>query len=401
MNPDAQLLWRAPRWALAVLLAMLGMLGPFAVDTYLPAYGGIAQSVGATPVQMQQTLSAYLFGFAFMNLFHGAISDSIGRRPVVLGGIAVFTIASAGCALSDSIGWLIAFRALQGLSTGAGIVVSRAVIRDMFPPEDAQRVMSQVTIYFGVAPAIAPIMGGWLYVHLGWHSIFWFLTLIGVGLFIANWRLLPETLHVTQRQSFAVGHLMRGYWQLGSSPRFVALAFASGVPFNGMFLYVLSAPAFLGEHLHLGPTEYFWFFLLNIGGIMAGAWASGRLAGRITARRQIRHGFVLMAVASIVNVVANFIWTAHVSWALLPIGLFSFGWALMVPVVTLKVLDLVPERRGMASSLQAFIGGVANGFVAGGIAPLVMHSTHALAVASALMMLIGLVAWTWVKRRVV
>ena len=206
---------------------------------------------------------------------------------------------------------------------------------------------------------------------------------------------------MTQRQSFAVGHLMRGYWQLGSSPRFVALAFASGVPFNGMFLYVLSAPAFLGEHLHLGPTEYFWFFLLNIGGIMAGAWASGRLAGRITARRQIRHGFVLMAVASIVNVVANFIWTAHVSWALLPIGLFSFGWALMVPVVTLKVLDLVPERRGMASSLQAFIGGVANGFVAGGIAPLVMHSTHALAVASALMMLIGLVAWTWVKRRVV
>ena len=116
---------------------------------------------------MQQTLSAYLFGFAFMNLFHGALSDSFGRRPVVLWGIAVFTLASAGCALSQTIGQLVFFRALQGLSTGAGIVVSRAVIRDMFPPAQAQKVMSQVTIYFGVAPAIAPIIGGWLFVHAG------------------------------------------------------------------------------------------------------------------------------------------------------------------------------------------------------------------------------------------
>jgi DHA1 family bicyclomycin/chloramphenicol resistance-like MFS transporter len=112
---------------------------------------------------MQQTLSAYLFGFAFMNLFHGALADSFGRRPVVLWGIAMFTLASAGCALSQTIGQLVFFRALQGLSTGAGIVVSRAVIRDMFPPAQAQKVMSQVTIYFGVAPAIAPIVGGWLW----------------------------------------------------------------------------------------------------------------------------------------------------------------------------------------------------------------------------------------------
>ena len=162
MNPDAHTLWRAPRWALAVLLACLGMLGPFSIDTYLPAFTGIATAIGATPVEMQQTLSAYLFGFAFMNLFHGALSDSFGRRPVVLWGLAVFTIASLGCALSQTIGQLVVFRALQGLSTGAGIVVSRAVIRDMFPPADAQRVMSQVTIYFGVAPAVAPMIGGFL-----------------------------------------------------------------------------------------------------------------------------------------------------------------------------------------------------------------------------------------------
>jgi MFS transporter, DHA1 family, multidrug resistance protein len=395
MNPDAEKLWLAPRWALAVLLAVLGMLGPFSIDTYIPAFSGIARSIGATPAEMQQTLSAYLFGFAFMNLFHGALSDSFGRRPVVLWGLAVFTIASLGCALSQNIAQLVLFRGLQGLSTGAGIVVSRAVIRDMFPPADAQRVMSQVTIYFGVAPAIAPIVGGFLFVHAGWHAIFWFLVAVGVILFVANYKLLPETLHQSQRQPFQVRHLMRGYRDLCSDPRFLLLAFASGVPFNGMFLYVLAAPAFLGDHLALAPTQFFWFFLLTIGGIMSGAWASGRMAGKVAPKRQIRDGFLIMLVTSLVNVAANWLFTAHAAWALWPLAVFAFGWALMVPVVTLLVLDLHPERRGMASSLQAVIGSTANGLVAGVVAPLVMHSTLALALTSMLMLGIGLVAWVW------
>jgi DHA1 family bicyclomycin/chloramphenicol resistance-like MFS transporter len=399
MNPDAATIWRAPRWALAVLLALLGMLGPFSIDTYLPAFAGIGQSLGATPAEMQQTLSAYLFGFAFMNLFHGALSDSLGRRPVVLWGIAIFTLASAGCALSENISQLVFFRALQGLSTGAGIVVSRAVIRDMFPPAQAQKVMSQVTIYFGVAPALAPMIGGWLFVHLGWHSIFWFLTAVGVMLWTANYKLLPETLHITQRQPFEVKHLMRGYWQLGSSPRFLLLALASGIPFNGMFLYVLSAPAFLGDHLQLAPSQFFWFFALTIAGIMAGAWASGRMAGRIPPKQQIRYGFMIMLLVSVLNVAANMLFPAHASWAMFPIAIFAFGWAVMMPVVTLLVLDLYPERRGMASSLQAFIGSSANGIVAGMLAPLIMHSTVALAIASLGMMCIGLLAWAWLHRR--
>jgi MFS transporter, DHA1 family, multidrug resistance protein len=400
MNPNAHTLWRAPRWALAVLLACLGMLGPFSIDTYLPAFTGIASAIGATPVEMQQTLSAYLFGFAVMNLFHGALSDSFGRRPVVLWGLAVFTLASVGCALAQHIGALVFFRALQGMSAGAGIVVSRAVIRDMFPPADAQRVMSQVTIYFGVAPAVAPMVGGFLFVHVNWHAIFWFLVGVGAVLWVANYRLLPETLHAAQRQPFNARNLLRGYWQMGSSARFMMLALASGVPFNGMFLYVLSAPVFLGEHLGLAPQQYFWFFMITIGGIMAGAWTSGRLAGRIKRHHQIRHGFLIMLLVSLLNLALNLVFVPQVWWALLPLGIYAFGWALMVPVVTLMVLDLVPERRGMASSLQACVGSLANGIVAGVIAPLVMHSTVWLAVASLLMMSVGVLAWIWVKPRV-
>jgi len=199
MHPQADQLWRGPRWTLSVLLAALGMLGPFAIDTYLPAFSGIAADLHATPIEIQQTLSAYLFAFAFMSLFHGSLSDSLGRRPVVLTGIVVFTIASVGCALSQTIGQLVFFRALQGLSTGAGIVVSRAVIRDIYPPAEAQRVMSQVTLFFGVAPAVAPIVGGFLFVHASWHAVFWFLAAVGVVLLAANAWLLPETLHASQR----------------------------------------------------------------------------------------------------------------------------------------------------------------------------------------------------------
>ena len=398
MHPDAHTLWRLPQWAFAILLAVLGMLGPFSIDTYLPAFSGISASLGATPLQMQQTLSAYLFGFAFMALFHGAISDSFGRRPVVLWGLGVFTLASVGCALSQSIGQLIFFRAMQGLSTGAGIVIARAVVRDMYAPSQAQKVMSQITLFFGAAPAIAPLLGGWLLIHSSWHAIFWFLAALGVVLWIANYRLLPETLHSTQRQHFHIKNLLAGYWQLGADPRFLLLALASGVPFNGMFLYILSAPVFLGEHLQLQPQQFFWCFLVTIGGIMSGAWVSGRVAGKLSQKRQIRNGFVIMLCIGVVNLIANLLFTAHVSWALWPLGIFAFGWAMMVPVVTLLILDLHPDRRGMASSLQMFIGSGSNGIVAGLIAPWVMHSTVGLATASLCMMGIGLVAWIFLRR---
>ena len=397
MNPDARTLWTAPQWAFSILLAVLGMLGPFSIDTYLPAFAGIAAALHASPLQMQQTLSAYLFGFALMSLFHGALSDSLGRRPVVLWGLLVFGLASAGCALAQSIGQLIFFRALQGLSTGAGIVVSRAIVRDMYPPSQAQKVMSQVTLFFGAAPAIAPLLGGWLLLHSGWQAIFWFLSGVGALLWLANYRLLPETLHRDQRQSFHPRHLLAGYWKLGSDPRFALLALASGLPFNGMFLYVLSAPVFLGEHLGLPPQHFFWFFLLSIGGIMAGAWLSGRAAGKMAPVRQVRHGFATMLGIGLVNLLANLWFKADVAWALLPIAVLALGWAVVVPVVTLLVLDLHPERRGMASSLQMFITATVNGLVAGVLAPLVMHSAVALAAASVLLVLTGLLAWALVR----
>ncbi|HEY4998454.1 MAG TPA: MFS transporter, partial [Usitatibacter sp.] len=220
------------RWAFAAMLAALATLGPFSIDAYLPAFTGIQQSLAATPLEIQQTLSAYLFAFGLMFLFHGALSDSFGRRPVILAALGVYTLASAGAALAPDVHMLIVWRVVQGLSVGAGMVVGRAMIRDLYGAEDAQRLMSLVTLFFGLAPAVAPVIGGWLFASLGWRSIFWFLTLVGTTLVVIGWIRLPETLPETARQPFHFVALIKGYEEVAIHARFLLLSLVVGFNFN-------------------------------------------------------------------------------------------------------------------------------------------------------------------------
>ena len=385
--------WVKPLWRLAALLAALAMLGPFAIDTYLPAFKSISASLAATPFQMQQTLSAYLLGFSLMMLLHGALSDSFGRRPVILGGLGVFALASAICGVADHIGLFIAGRVLQGMSCGAGMVVGRAIVRDLFDAVQAQRLMSQITLFFGIAPAIAPIIGGWLLTLIGWRSIFWFMMTAAIVLFILALITLPETLPMERRQSFAPAPLAHGYWSVLSESRFLLLTVASGVPFSGVFIFILSAPTLLGEHLGLPPTQFFWLFVFCISGIMGGAWTSGRLAGRMLRERQIHIGFSIILTVAVVNVLWHLFFPPTQVSVIGPVCLIAFGWSLLTPCVTLMVLDLFPRRLGLASSLQAFFSGLSNAVTAGIIAPLAMGSVESLAAVSALMGFAGLLSW--------
>lgn len=389
--------WVKPLWWLAALLAALATLGPFAIDTYLPAFNGISKSLGATPFQMQQTLSAYLLGFSVMMLLHGALSDSFGRRPVILGGLAVFALASLICAVANHVGVLIAGRVLQGMSCGAGIVVGRAIVRDLFVAVEAQRLMSQITLFFGIAPAIAPIIGGWLLALTGWRSIFWFMMIVAIVLCALAWITLPETLPVERRQSFAPAPLARGYWSMLSDSRFLLLTIASGVPFSAVFLFILSAPTLLGKHLGLQPMQFFWLFVFCISGIMGGAWTSGRLAGRISRERQIRIGFTIMLSVAAANVLWHLFFPPTPVSAIGPVCLIAFGWSLLTPCITLMVLDLFPKRLGLASSLQAFFAGLSNAITAGIVAPAAMGSVEGLAAASAMLGFVGLVSWVFYR----
>lgn len=381
------------RWTFAALLAALSTLGPFSIDAYLPAFAGIQQSLNATPLEIQQTLSGYLFAFGVMFLFHGALSDSFGRRPVILVALMVYTVASAGAALAGSASALIAWRVVQGLSVGAGMVVGRAMIRDLFGPEDAQRLMSLVTLFFGLAPAIAPIIGGFLFVGFGWRAVFWFLALVGALLVAVSVRFLPETLPETARQSFHPVALVKGYREVGINIRFLWLSLAVGFNFNAFFLYIVSAPVFLGEHLGLGPQEYAWLFIPCILGIMLGAQLSGRAAGRHSAPRTVQRAYGFMAIAAVANTAYAFAAPPSIPWAVIPLMVYGIGFAMAMPSISLITLDLFPTRRGMAASLQGFVSGMVNVLTAGVVSPLLWHSPRGLAFGMLAMMLVGFASW--------
>ena len=391
--------WRASRWRLVLMLAALGMLGPFTVDAYLPAFAGIGADLHATPAQMQQTLSAFFLAWAFMNLFHGALADSLGRRPVVLGGLALFTLASIGCAFSQTLGQLVFFRAMQGLAIGVGNVVARAVIRDMYALAQAQRLMSQVAILHGLAPVLASLVGGWLYALYGWRSVFYLLVALASALWLTVWRALPETLAPEHVQSLRLRPLLQGYRQLLSDPRIALLALGNALPFCGVFGYVLSSPYFMGEHLHLAPTQFYWLFAMLVSGLISGAWVSGRLAGRMTPARQIGIAFGVMLSIALANLLATQWFMPHVSWSLLPIAGFTFGWALAMPSITLLMLDLYPQRRGMASSLQSVAASGTIGLTSGLLVPLILHSTGLLALAMLAFALCGALCLLELRRR--
>jgi len=276
----------APSVSFVLLLAALAMFGPFSIDTIFPAFPDIEGALHVGPVQMQQTISVYLLSYACMSLLHGPLSDSLGRRPVIIAGVIVFTCASVGCAYATSIWQLLFFRGLQGVSAGSGLIVGRAIIRDCFAGADAQRTMSRVTMVFSIAPAVAPIVGGIITTRYGWEAIFWFLALFSLVLLAACWQWLPETHPKAARVVLAPRQLSRRYAHMLSNPGYMLLAASASFNFSALFLYISSAPVFVLKHLHLGPTQFGYLFVPVIGGMMLGAFFSGRLAGRYEAGRQ-------------------------------------------------------------------------------------------------------------------
>jgi len=280
---------------LAALLAALAALGPFSIDAYLPAFPDIARSLGATQLQVQQTLTAYMATFAVMVLWHGALSDRFGRRRVIIATLSLFAVSSIVCALAQSIEWLWVGRAMQGLSGGAGMVVGRAVIRDLFEGAQAQRLMSRVMMIFAIAPAVAPMVGGLLLLLAGWRAIFVFLAIFALTLAWLTWRFLPETLPVEARQSLHPLSLGRAYARVLSSGAFLLLAGAVALNFNGFFLYIVSAPVFLMQHLGLGPGEFAWMFVPSVFGLVFGAMVSGKVAGEREAAQRRADAVGLLA----------------------------------------------------------------------------------------------------------
>jgi len=360
--------------ALAVLLAGLSMLGPFAVDTYLPAFPAIQASLGASAIEVQQSLTLYMLSFAVMVLWHGALSDAFGRRNLILGSLVLFGIATLGCASSHSVQYLWAFRVIQGLSGGAGVVIGRAIIRDLYADAAAARLLSLVTMIFSIAPAIAPILGGWIVKLLDWRSIFLFLFAYTALLLWVCWKRLPETLPLEKRHQFNPRFLAKSYGQIFRSPLFHMKAGLVAFNFAGLFLFISAAPVMLPVHLHLGPDQFGWLFIPSVSGIFCGALAANRIAGKVPVARQIMIGFGFLLGAASFNVGYHLLQPPALPWSVAPMFFYTFGMSMVAPGATLLAMDLFPHIRGTVASCQSFAMTLLAAVVAGVIAPFLSHS---------------------------
>jgi len=376
------------------VLASLAALAPFAIDTYLPAFPSLERALDGTSLELQQSLTFYLLPYALMTLWHGAISDSIGRITTIKWGLGVFVAASIGCAFAPNVETLWFFRALQGLSGGAGNVVARAMVRDLFEGPQAQRVMATVQMLFGIAPAVAPIIGG-LLLGIHWQAIFIFLALYAAFSLWAAVKYLPETMPKEKRLPLSAKQVIKDYRAIFSDKEFNYVVFALGANFAGFFLYVLASPVFLVKHLGLTEHQFAYMFIPTVCGMVLGSYLAKRAAGRYAQSKVIKLAYVWMSVMTLLNIAVCLYLPTNVIYNIVPIALFNIGMALAMPILSLAALDRHPKIRGTAASGQAFIQMLLSTVSAGLIVPLVWYAPSGLAIA---MMVYLAFSWLMIRR---
>lgn len=382
-----------PTLGMALLLATLSMVSPFSIDSFFPSFPAIAAEYQLTAWQVQQTVTAYLIPFSCLTLVHGPLSDALGRRPMIIAGMLIYTAASVGCVLAPSFGVLLLARALQGMAAGIGPTIARAVVRDLYDGHNAQRLMSAMMMIFSIAPAMAPVIGGWIHVALGWRSVFGFMVLLGVFLSAFSWAALPETHPPAKRTPLHLGQLVRTSWGIASHAEFMLLAVAGALCLGSILAFIGSAPAIVLETWHLGETQFYHLFVPIIGGFMASSFVSNRTAGRLGRPRQLKLGFTLMLGAVTLALGLELLHAAPRVAEQVLLFLLAFGAQLIFPILTLEMLDLCPHARGAAASVQSFIALGFTAIIMGFVAPLMHGSLLHLDVFALAGATLGLAAW--------
>jgi DHA1 family bicyclomycin/chloramphenicol resistance-like MFS transporter len=369
-------------FTLSLVLAGLAALAPFAIDTYLPAFPGLELALVASPLELQQSLTFYLLPYALMTLWHGAISDSIGRITTIKWGLGVFVLASIGCAFANNIETLWFFRVMQGLSGGAGNVVARAMVRDLFEGPQAHRVMATVQMLFGIAPAVAPIIGG-LLLGIHWQAIFAFLALYAAISLWAAVRYLPETMPKEKRMPLSAKKVLSSYRLIFSDKEFNLVVLASAANFAAFFIYVLASPVFLVKQLGLSDQQFGYMFIPTVCGMVLGSYLAKRAAGVYSSQQVLKVAYAWMGAMVLLNLVVCLNLAVSPFYNILPVALFNVGMALAMPILSLAALDRHAKIRGTAASGQAFVQMLLSTVSAGLIVPLVWVEPLGLALAMA------------------
>ena len=332
------------------ILGLLAMLMPLSIDMYLPALPVISAQFGVPAGSAQMTLSTYILGFALGQLLYGPMADSLGRKPVILGGTLVFAAAAVACALAQSIDQLIIMRFLHGLAAAAASVVINALMRDIYPKEEFSRMMSFVMLVTTIAPLVAPMAGGAVLVWFSWHAIFWILALAALLASAMIFFFIDETLPVERRQKFHIRTTIGNFASLFRHKRVLSYMLASGFSFAGMFSFLSAGPFVYIELNHVSPQHFGYYFALNIVFLFVLTIINSRFVRRVGALNMFRAGLWIQFVMSVWLVVSAFLDVGF--WALV-IGVAAFvGCVSMISSNAMAViLDEFPHMAGTASSL--------------------------------------------------
>jgi DHA1 family bicyclomycin/chloramphenicol resistance-like MFS transporter len=280
------------------------------------------------------------------------------------------------------------FRALQGLGGGAGNVVARAMVRDLYEGPQAQRVMATIQIIFGIAPAIAPMIGG-LLLRFDWHTIFIFLSFYAAMMMIMSSYILPETMPIKNRLSFSFESILNRYRTLGTNKEFLFLIVAVSCNFSAFFLYVLASPVFLIDHLGFSSQQFGYLFIPTVAGMMIGSFIAKRSAGKISPSTLLRYGYYWMFFVVLINVLFCFFFANNPILNIGLVALYNIGMAAVMPVISIAALDQFPKMRGTAASGQAFMQMLFSSVVAGIIVPILWFSTFGLSVGLFILLSLG------------
>jgi DHA1 family bicyclomycin/chloramphenicol resistance-like MFS transporter len=336
---------------LAVLLTLLVAMGPISTDLYLPSLPGIAADLGASEALVQLTLGLFIAGFGVMMLVCGPVADRFGRRPALLGGMAIYLFASIACALSPDIWLLLAARLVQAIGACAGPVVARAIVRDLYEPREAGRILGYMASAMALAPLLGPFIGGWLEVAAGWRASFWFLAGYAALLLIALWRRLPET----RPAAATASRLLGTYLQILRDRTFVGFMVCTALAFGALFTWISNSAFVVIDHFGVAPQHFGFAFGVVIAGYVLGAWSGSRAGMRLGLERATAIGVAIAAIAGGGLAVAGWGALGGLQAIVALSALSFFGAGMAIPQGTAGALGPFPMLAGTASALLGFL----------------------------------------------
>ena len=345
---------RPGTFALTALLAALSAVGPLTTDMYLPSLPDIVRLLDATSAQGQLTISAYLVGFAVGQVVYGPLSDRHGRKPVLLAAIALYCLASLLCALSTSMAMLISARFLQALGGCGGIVLARAIVRDLYAGARAGRELSLIGSVMALAPVLAPVAGGVLQTAFGWRSTFVTLVFAGVTGIGVIWLLLPETLR-ERAEPVSLGSILRSYRIVARDAAYLAYLGLGTTSYAGLFAWISAASFVLQDIYGLTAFGFGVAFALGSVGYMVGATLAARMVGKLGIDGTIGLGGVCMTLGGLSMAAAVALGLSSSASLVLPMAIYLAGLGMVLPQSIAGAMTPFPERAGAASALLGFV----------------------------------------------